>query len=469
MADRYGQLVNTPLGRIISKQVGLPAPTPLERHELGQPVISGPVLLGAASGSRLTGTAASVLASIGAEVSTLVQDEVRRAAADAGLSAAMFNPDTAGREDTFKALVFDASGIKDSDSLREAWSFFHPTIRRVRRSGRVIVLGTPPETGQDPSEAIAQRALEGLVRSIGKEVRQGATAQLLYVAPEGEAVLESALRFFLSPRSAYVSGQVVRITPGDGDQPAVDWEQPLQQRVALVTGAARGIGQAIAEVLARDGAHVVAVDIPAQASQLEAVAQGIGGSWLEADITEEGAPAAIASHLLEHHDGVDAIIHNAGITRDKTLGRMDEALWQQVLAVNLLAPQRIDAELFSREVVREHGRVVCVSSISGIAGNAGQTNYGTSKAGIIGMVQAWAHRTGQRGVTINAVAPGFIETQMTAAMPLATREAGRRMNSLRQGGLPVDVAETVAWLASPASGGLNGNVVRVCGQSLIGA
>lgn len=469
MADRYGQLVNTPLGRIISKQVGLPAPTPLERYEPGQRVISGPVLLGAASGSRLTGAVASVLASIGAEVSSPVQDDVRRAAADAGLSAGIFNPDTAGQADTFKALVFDASGIRDSASLREAWAFFHPTIRRVARCGRVIVLGTPPEGGRDPSEAIAQRALEGLVRSIGKEVRHGATAQLLYVAPEGEAGLESALRFFLSPRSAYVSGQAIRITPGDGDQPEVDWERPLQGRVALVTGAARGIGQAIAEVLARDGAHIVAVDIPAQAGELESVAQGVGGSWLQADITEDGAPAAIATHLLEHHGGVDAIIHNAGITRDKTLGRMDEALWQQVIAVNLTAPQRIDAQLFSREVVREHGRVVCVSSISGIAGNAGQTNYATSKAGIIGMVQAWAEQPGQRGVTINAVAPGFIETQMTAAMPLATREAGRRMNSLRQGGLPVDVAETVAWLASPASGGLNGNVVRVCGQSLIGA
>jgi 3-oxoacyl-[acyl-carrier protein] reductase len=113
--------------------------------------------------------------------------------------------------------------------------------------------------------------------------------------------------------------------------------------------------------------------------------------------------------------------------------------------------------------------VVGVSSISGIAGNAGQTNYATSKAGIIGWVQAWASRLEDRGVTINAVAPGFIETQMTEAMPLATREAGRRMNSLAQGGLPIDVAETIAWFASPGSGGVNGNVVRVCGQSLIGA
>jgi 3-oxoacyl-[acyl-carrier protein] reductase len=365
--------------------------------------------------------------------------------------------------------VFDASGIADSSSLEESWAFFHGAIRRVERSGRIIVLGTPPEDCQEPAEAIAQRALEGLTRSMGKEVRRGATAQMLYVAPGGETELESALRFFLSPRSAYVSGQVVRITPGHGPSPQVDWERPLADRVALVTGAARGIGQAIAEVLARDGAHVVVVDIPGQASELAAVADSIGGSSLQVDITEEAARGQIASHVLQHHGGVDAIIHNAGITRDKTLGRMDAKLWQQVLAVNLIAPQRIDAELFTRQAVRENARVVGVSSISGIAGNAGQTNYATSKAGIIGMVQAWAQRAEQRGVTINAVAPGFIETQMTAAMPLATREAGRRMNSLAQGGLPIDVAETVAWLASPASGGVNGNVIRVCGQSLLGA
>jgi 3-oxoacyl-[acyl-carrier protein] reductase len=110
-----------------------------------------------------------------------------------------------------------------------------------------------------------------------------------------------------------------------------------------------------------------------------------------------------------------------------------------------------------------------VSSISGIAGNAGQTNYSTSKAGVIGLVDAWAPQLAKTGRTINAVAPGFIETQMTAAMPITLREAGRRMNSMSQGGLPVDVAETIAWLAQPGSGGVNGNVVRVCGQSLLGA
>jgi 3-oxoacyl-[acyl-carrier protein] reductase len=125
--------------------------------------------------------------------------------------------------------------------------------------------------------------------------------------------------------------------------------------------------------------------------------------------------------------------------------------------------------LLEGDLLRRGGRIVCVSSVSGIAGNRGQVNYATSKAGVIGVVDALAGELARRQCTINAVAPGFIETRMTAAMPVATREAGRRMNSLAQGGLPVDVAETVAWLASPGSGGVNGNVVRVCGQSLIGA
>jgi 3-oxoacyl-[acyl-carrier protein] reductase len=469
MADRYQQLINTPIGKIVSRQVGLPAPVQLERYESGQPVIGGPVLLGAAPGGRLAGAIARVLVSIGAETHTPMLDELRAAAADAELDARVFNPEVAPADQTFKALVFDASGIKSSDELHEAWAFFHPTIRRVRQSGRVIVLATPPEDADSPPEAIAQRALEGLVRSIGKEVRQGATAQLVYVAPSAEQGIESTLRFFLSPKSAYVSGQVVRIRAEGWINPGVNWERPLARKVALVTGASRGIGAAIAEVLARDGAHVVGVDVPAMADELASVTSALGGSSLTADITDAGAPKQIASHVLEAHGGVDVVVHNAGITRDKTLGRMSEDLWDSVLAVNLNAPQRIDRELFERKAVRDGGRIIAVSSISGIAGNAGQTNYSTSKAGIIGFVQAWAPVVFKQGVTLNAVAPGFIETQMTAAMPIPTREAGRRMNSLSQGGLPVDVAETIAWFASPGSGSVNGNVVRVCGQSLLGA
>jgi 3-oxoacyl-[acyl-carrier protein] reductase len=470
MADRYQQLVNTPIGRIVANQVGLPKPSRLERYESGQPVIDGPVLLGAASGSRLAAPLTATLSSVGAQTFTPMQEDLRTAAAEAGLDAAVFNPEASSEEQRFKALVFDASGIDSSERLAEAYEFFHPTIRKVLSSGRVIVLGTAPEDCRRPPQRIAQRALEGLVRAIGKEVKKGATAQLIYVRPKAEDQLESTLRFFLSPKSAFVSGQVIRVGSAVAESPGgLDWERPLAGKVALVTGAARGIGAAIAEVLARDGAHVVGLDIPPMAGDLERVTSRLGGSSLTADITDDQAPATIASHLLDEHGGVDIVVHNAGVTRDKTLGRMNEDQWSMVLAINLSAPQRIDAELFARDVVRANGRIIGVSSISGIAGNAGQTNYSTSKAGVIGFVEAWTPALAKRGVTINAVAPGFIETQMTAAMPIAVREAGRRMNSVSQGGLPVDVAETVAWYANPASGGVSGNVVRVCGQSLIGA
>jgi len=453
--DTYGSVVNSPVGRFVAKRAGLPRPVELDRHSPGDPVIRGRVLLGAAPGAaRLTETLARILHAAGADTATSLEEPVRSAAAAARLDAAVFNPDAPG-DQRFKALVFDATGIADSTQLVALQAFFHPTVRRVEPSGRVIVLGTPPRACASPREATAQRALEGFTRSLGKEIGRGATVQLVEVAPGAEDRLESTVRFLLSPRSAYVSGQVVRVTPSPR-HPELDWERPLLGRVALVTGAARGIGAAIAEVLARDGADVICVDVPAQGEDLAAVANRIGGSALQLDITSDRAPGVLAEREA------DIVVHNAGITRDKTLARMSEDQWDSVLAVNLESIERINAAISAT-------RIVCVSSVSGIAGNRGQVNYATSKAGVIGIVESLADALAKRQATINAVAPGFIETQMTAAMPLGTREAGRRMNSLAQGGLPVDVAETVAWFASPGSAGVNGNVVRVCGQSLIGA
>jgi 3-oxoacyl-[acyl-carrier protein] reductase len=472
MADRYTELINSPIGRIVSKQIGLPSPTPLKRFAPGQKVVEGRVLLGGALGGRLTPAIAKVLADVGAEVSTPLREDLRGAAAEAGLDAGPWTP-AAAESQRYGALVFDATGIAEPAQLAELKAFFQPTVRRVATCGRVIVLGTTPEAARSPSEQIAQRALEGFTRATGKELKRGATAQLVYVEPGAEDSLAATLRFLLSPKSAYVDGQVVRIgaETGDGVPADVDWDQPLAGKVALVTGASRGIGAAIASTLARDGAHVVGLDVPPLADDLDAVVRALGGSSIVADITADDAPRTIAATLRKEHGGVDIVVHNAGITRDKTLGRMDDDRWNAVIDVNLRAVQRITDALIAgrRPVLKANGRIVCVSSISGIAGNVGQTNYATSKAGVIGVVQAYAPLLAERGATINAVAPGFIETQMTAKIPFATREAGRRMNSLSQGGLPVDVAEAIAWFASPGSGAVTGNVVRVCGQSLLGA
>ncbi|MEV4386097.1 3-oxoacyl-ACP reductase [Micromonospora sp. NPDC049580] len=452
MTDRYASFVQSAAGRALVKRLGLPDPPRLRRHHPGDPLLPGPVLLGAASGGRLAEPVTTILAAAGVELR------------DTG---------TAGAQDRFGALVYDATGITDSTQLRQLYDFFHPQARALLPSGRVIVLGTPPDECPTPRAATAQRALEGLVRSIGKEFGRGTTAQLVYVTGDTSAAgtrtsLESTLRFLLSGRSAYVSGQVIRVGAGAASAPA-DWDRPLDGQVVLVTGAARGIGAALARVLARDGAQVVALDVPAAGDALAAVANEIGGTAVQLDLTAPDAPTRLADHLASRHGRVDAVVHNAGITRDKTLGRMDADRWDQVIDVNLSSQERINDVLLERELIPAGGRIIGVSSIAGIAGNRGQTNYATSKAGVIGVVDSLAPALRDRGISVNAVAPGFIETRMTARIPLVVREAGRRMNSLAQGGLPVDVAETIGWLAWPASGAVSGNVVRVCGQSLLGA
>jgi 3-oxoacyl-[acyl-carrier protein] reductase len=446
MADRYQQFTKTPVGKFVVPKLGLPNPATLRRFKPGQPALDGPALLAAAPGGRLEKTLTSQLAAAGIEVVT-----------------------TALEEGKHGALVFDATGITGPEQLREMYKFFRPVIREVVASGRVVVLGTPPELVEG-RERIAQRALEGFVRSVGKELKRGATAQLVYVAAGGEDATESTLRFLLSAKSAFVDAQVVRVGTYTKTATApASWDKPLEGKVALVTGASRGIGAAIAEVLARDGAHVVALDIPAQGADLSEVANKVGGSALQLDITGEDAPAKLAEYLSTRHGGVDVVVHNAGITRDKTLGNMTEGGWDSVIAVNLASQLAVNDKLVADKVLNENGRIIGVSSIAGIAGNMGQTNYATSKAGVIGMVDVGAPVLAELGATINAVAPGFIETKMTAAVPLFIREGGRRLSSLGQGGLPVDVAETIAWYANPASSAVNGNVVRVCGQALLGA
>jgi 3-oxoacyl-[acyl-carrier protein] reductase len=442
MSDRYSQLVNAPVVSTVAKQLGLPRPVSLDRYKEGAPVVAGPVLSGAAPGGRLDKYLPGFLDRVKAE--------------------------RAGTEGKAKALVFDATGIADSTELVELQRFFYPTVSRLLRSGRVVVIGTPPAAAGSARAHTAQRALEGFTRSLAKEIGgKGATAQLVYVEQGAEDELDSTLRFLLSPRSAYVSGQVVRVGKGVTKTPELDWERPLAGKVALVTGASRGIGAAIAATLARDGAKVVGLDIPQAADDLRAVTGAIDGEAIGLDITAEDAPERIASHFAK--GGVDVVVHNAGVTKDRTIAKMPEERWAQLMEINLSSEERINDVLLDGKRLNANGRIIGVSSMAGIAGNNGQTNYAASKAGVIGMVESMAPELAKCKATINAVAPGFIETKMTGAMPIGPREAGRRLSSLSQGGLPVDVAETIAWFASPASTGVNGNTVRVCGQSLLGA
>ncbi|SDX64905.1 3-oxoacyl-ACP reductase [Marinobacter mobilis] len=468
MSDLYLKFVNTPVGKSAAQTLGLPSPVTLNRWKRAdQPFIEGDVLVGAALGSKAI---ASLGAILGASPANLFHASGTDSLADSSkagnkATALDLSGDISQR---FSALVFDASGMKDTTELRALYDFFHPTIRKLAGNARVLIIGQDPANCKSAAQAASQRALEGFTRSIGKEIgKKGSTANLLWLAPGTEKQLESSVRFFLSPRSAYVSGQFARISKSTHNAPATNPVAPLTGKVALVTGASRGIGESIADILARDGATVIGLDIPQAMEDLQKVTDRIKGKALGCDITSADAPKQIAAFVKEHFGGIDLVIHNAGITRDKTLGNMPEHFWDMAIAVNLTAEELIDEELMEQELLRDNGRIVCVSSISGIAGNFGQTNYACAKSGVIGYVEAMAKQL-KNGITINAVAPGFIETQMTAAMPLTIREAGRRMNSLSQGGQPVDVAEAIAWYCNPSSVGVNGNVVRVCGQSLIG-
>ncbi len=444
MSDRYQFFTQTPVGRFAVKNLGLPDPVPLERWTEGAPLVDGTVVLGG-SGRLQEGLAAAL----------------------DGLGVASTRESSEGQK--YKGLVFDATGITSSAGLVALQEFFTPLIRSLGACSRIVVLGTPPELTQG-GERVAQRALEGFTRSLGKEVGRGSTVQLVYVAPGAERAVDSTLAFLLSPKSAYVSGQVVRIgAPGSTEAASVaDWTRPLAGKVAIVTGASRGIGEQIARVLHRDGATVLGIDVPQAASELHAVMREIDGDHMTLDITHADAPQRIAQHVRTQHGGVDVVVHNAGITRDKKLANMTADRWSSVIAVNLTAPERITRELLDQGLVNANGRIVGVASIAGIAGNLGQTNYAASKAGVIGLVDSLAGDLAD-GITVNAVAPGFIETKMTAAVPFATREVGRRLNAMSQGGLPVDVAEAIAWFASPGSTAVNGNVVRVCGQMMLGA
>jgi 3-oxoacyl-[acyl-carrier protein] reductase len=451
VSDWYRDFANSGVGATLTKQLGLPRPAVLRRHEPGHPLLPGPAVIGSAGEGRLRDTLAAVLKDAGATVLSPVT-------ADGGTDG-----------ERLSAVLLDATGLTGPADLAAAHDFLGPAIKRLGPSGRVLVLGDPPAESVSPKQAAARQALDGLVRSIGKELRNGATANLLFVPAGAEPSVTSPVRFFLSGRSAYVDGQTVTLAAADipaGEDP----DRPLAGKVAVVTGAARGIGASIARVMARDGAHVVAVDIPAAGQSLADVANDIGGTALQLDITAPDAAQRLIAHLRDRHGGVDIVVHNAGITRDKLLVNMDADRWNSVMAVNLQAQLDItQALLDDGAVLKPDARIVCVSSQSGISGNRGQTNYSASKAGIIGMVRAWAPSFAERKATINAVAPGFIVTEMTAKMPFGTREIGSRINSMQQGGLPVDVAETIAWLAQPGSAGINGQVVRVCGQSMIGA
>lgn len=453
MSDLLMKLNRNPLTGKLTKMAGLPDPVALVRAEGGYealPFKGKRIFLGLAGSGFAAPALERALAKGGGTVDTSVRADDAR----------------------IDILVLDATGCQTLDDSRQLYETFHPLMRRMERNARVLIVAAVPEELDDPVASALARGMEGFAKSVGKELgKRGTTVNLVHAARDAIDRLDGAVRFFCGPQTTYVSGQALQVTATVKSLQASAPAYPgtLEGKVALVTGAAGGIGAATAHRLVQEGARVVCLDVPAASHELHQSSTRAGAIPLLLDITAADAPEQLAQFLQSKFGGVDIVVHNAGITRDRTLGKMSESEWDKVIAVNLKAIIAIDQALMAGGLLRDEGRIVCLSSISGIAGNFGQTNYALTKAALIGYVAAQAPRLAVRGICINAVAPGFIETAMTDKMPFLTRELGRRLNSVQQGGSPRDVAEAITFLSTPGALGISGQTLRVCGQGLVGA
>ncbi|KQV90412.1 3-ketoacyl-ACP reductase [Massilia sp. Root351] len=457
MSDILMKLHGNRLAAPLARALGLPKPVKLARAAGGyeaRPFEGKSALLCAAAGGYAAAALRGVLEEAGAAVLAAPPDDERWQAA---------------------IVVMDATGCRAPADYRALYDAFHPVMRRMARNGRVLVLAPLHQAGGDPVQAAVARGVEGFSRSLGKELgRKGVCVNTAYAAADALDRLAGVVRFFCGAQSTYVSGQAVRVTarvaaPASAAPAAPRQVQVLAGKTALVTGGARGIGKAIVERLSQEGARVICLDVAGAAEEMRSTCAQYGAMPLSLDITAPGAPARLADFLRSEGGGVDILVHNAGVTRDRTLSNMQPQEWDLVVNVNFAAIAAIDAELLSRGLLREQGRIVYLSSISGVAGNFGQTNYAATKAALIGYAAAQAPLLAPRGICVNAIAPGFIETAMTAKLPFFTREVGSRLNALMQAGQPRDAAELVAFLSSPGACGVSGETIRVCGQGVMGA
>jgi 3-oxoacyl-[acyl-carrier protein] reductase len=240
----------------------------------------------------------------------------------------------------------------------------------------------------------------------------------------------------------------------------------FEGRVAIVTGASQGIGEVVARDLAAEGAAVVLTDV--QGEKLEAVARTVveAGGRAEAHVVDVGDAAAVertVAAVVAAHGRVDHLVNNAGITRDGLLMRMKEEDWDMVLRVNLKGTFNFSKAVLRTMVAARYGRIVNIASVAGLMGNAGQTNYASSKAGVIAFARSLAREVGARGITVNAVAPGFIATAMTDALPEEVKKAYLEIIPLKKFGLPKDVSSAVKFLLSDDAAYITGQVISVNG------
>lgn len=376
--------------------------------------------------------------------------------------------------ESLNVLILDATGAESIDDLEKIYAFANSNIRKIKRNGRVLVLSSAAKNASSEAQ-IASKGLVGFVKSLAKEVGgkgiivNGLRLPAVEELNNGSSVEQvfPLIHFFISDRSVFVTGQTLDANSGIA---GVNYANSgnLNGKWALVTGAARGIGADTAKAIAQEGAKVIVLDVAQAAESLEAVAAEIGGIALPVDITSPEAEKEVRRLLKENNAQLDILINNAGIIRDKTLAKMTPAQWGAVMNVNLKSVIRFTDALLE-DGLADNASIVGLSSIAGIAGNMGQTNYATSKAGLIVYAQQIAEKYADRGIASNCLAPGYIETPMTQDLPFFVKEGGRRLSALKQGGLPIDIAQAATFFAGPGGRFVTGQVLRVCGGSFLGA
>jgi 3-oxoacyl-[acyl-carrier protein] reductase len=375
-----------------------------------------------------------------------------------------YGPWKDGTSTVKNVLIVDGRNVSNAAALKAVFNELREGVKNINANGKVLIYTIQPELLEDVHHSTYQRSLEGISRSLAKELGgKGTTVNLVKLPPNVDVKnYKTVQEFFTSGRSVFITGQAVAANESSTSG------RELSEKICVVTGGAGGIGSATVKRLTAEGATVIIADMPQMKERASSLLND-KVSFFGTDLTDADARKQLLQTIKEKHGRIDVLINNAGITRDKTLRNMPEHYWDSLIAINLTAVINLTEDALAMGLIPAGGRIISTSSISGIAGNFGQTNYTATKAALIGYSASKSKELKAKGITINAIAPGYIETDMVKTMPLMTRIFAERLTSLAQAGKPEDIAEAMAFLAHPGAESINGQVLRVCGGSFLGA